>query len=172
MRLTVYRCDVGGDVVAHVGGGDQERAGLAGPLIVLGPEENYDPETDISILLGTPQAQADERSIAVNGKSALEPLELRAGRHYRLRFINMHTYRAVVLAELMRGNQPLSWRPLAKDGAPLAGDRATVRPARVLLGAGETYDFDFASSEPGALRLDLSRRLPDRLLNSLPILVR
>ena len=46
---------------------------------------------------------------------------------------------------------PATWRPLTKDGAPVPTDRAQPRPARQIIGVGETYDFEVDA--PAGVRL-------------------
>jgi hypothetical protein len=60
---------------------------------------------------------------------------------------------------LVRGDEIATWRPLAKDGAPLLSDLTAAGPATVLLAFGETMDVELdASVRPGVLWLDIRTR--------------
>lgn len=62
-------------------------------------------------------------------------------------------------------------RALAKDGADLPPERATVRPAVQQLGNGETYDFEFVPTTTGDFRLEVTSAA-GALLVMLPLHVR
>ncbi|HYJ80008.1 MAG TPA: multicopper oxidase domain-containing protein, partial [Longimicrobiaceae bacterium] len=124
-------------------------AGLYGALLVLEPGERYDPERERLVVLS---AYPGERArLQVNGSRDAE-LRLRAGRSYRVRLINIHANAAPRLA-LLADSVPVSWRLLAKDGATVPPAQATVRPAVLRIGVGETYDFALEAGAPRELRL-------------------
>jgi hypothetical protein len=52
-----------------------------------------------------------------------------------------------------------AWRAVAKDGADLPTQQRTMRPARVLMGPGETADFTFSPQRPGLLTLTVATQL-------------
>jgi hypothetical protein len=56
------------------------------------------------------------------------------------------------------GDSTVHWRALAKDGAELPSRRQVVLPAEFLAGPGETMDFEYRPSAPGALRLEVAQR--------------
>ncbi|MGH7460931.1 MAG: hypothetical protein ACREMA_07875, partial [Longimicrobiales bacterium] len=155
----------------HVDEVRQQRAGLAGALIVTDPATRYDPRTDIVLLLTTPRAEAEQGQVALNGSVTPPPLELRAGMRYRLRIINIHTYRPSMRLELRQGTELRSWRALAKDGADVPAVRATVRAALQQLSNGETYDFEFIPTGPGDLRINVLS-FTNQLLVTMPVQVR
>jgi manganese oxidase len=155
----------------HVDEIRQQRAGLSGPLVVVDPARPYDPATDLTLMLSTPRRAVDNGITLVNGSSALAPLELRAGTRYRLRVINIHTFRPSMRVELKRGAEFQTWRAVAKDGADLPAALATVRPSAVQLGNGETYDFEFTPAAPGDLRIEVLAAV-GTLLATVPIHVR
>ena len=68
---------------------------------------------------------------------------MRVGEHYRLRFINIHTFRPSMRMRLLRESTLLEWRALAKDGMDLPAGQSTMGPSEIQMGNGETYDFDF-----------------------------
>ena len=83
-------------------------------------------------------------------------LRLRAGERYRLRVVDVHTFRPSMIVRLLRDSTLVNWRAVAKDGMELAPDRATVRRAVQQMGNGETYDFEFTPSESATLRMTVS----------------
>lgn len=139
----------------HVDETRQQRAGLAGPLIVIDPDSTWDPTRDLVVMLSTPRRNSDQDRILLNGSLDPAPIELRAGQSYRLRIINIHTYRPSMRLSIRRDTAALTWRPLAKDGADLPPERRSPRPAMLQTGNGETYDFELVPDAPGVLRLDV-----------------
>ena len=137
----------------HMEEGPQLASGLYGPLIVLEPGEVRDAATDRIILLGVGGPARDAPPV-VNGATDPPPFQFKAGTTYRLRFINITPshFRAV---RLLADSTVLRWRPFAKDGANLPVHQATVRPARVSIGAGETYDYEFSATDPGRLTMEI-----------------
>ena len=149
----------------------QQQAGLSGALIVLEPGERYDPERDVVLLVSVPRREADSEVVLLNGSSTPAPLEWRAGVRYRLRLINIHTFRPAMIARLERDSALVSWRAIAKDGMELPPDQATVRPAQQQMGNGEAFDFEFTPDTPGDLRLVVTSGVGVRLV-AMPIRVR
>jgi FtsP/CotA-like multicopper oxidase with cupredoxin domain len=155
----------------HIDEVRQQRAGLAGALIVLDPGTTYDPSTDVVLLLTTPRRVVDNGVIFLNGSSTPKPLEWRAGTRYRLRVINVHTARPSMIVYVKRETETLAWRAIAKDGADLPAERATVRPAQQQMGNGEAYDFEFTPDKAGDLRIEVTAA-NGTFLVSMPIHVR
>jgi FtsP/CotA-like multicopper oxidase with cupredoxin domain len=134
----------------------QQQAGLSGALLVVDDPAAFDPVHDIVLLLTVPRANADGSSILVNGSLTPRPLDLHAGERYRMRIVNLHTYRPSMITRVLRDSSLVTWRALAKDGMDLPPQRATVRPAMQQLGNGETYDFELAPTMPGDLRFTVT----------------
>ena len=155
----------------HIDEVRQQQAGLAGPLIVVDSPETYDPEHDIVVMLTVPRQRADFDFVLLNGSSRPPLREMHAGQHYRLRFINLHTFRPNMRMRLLREATLLSWRAIAKDGRDLPPDQAIEAPSEVQMGNGETYDFDFVPSGSGDIRLDVTTG-GYVLLVSMPIRIR
>ena len=95
--------------------------------------------------------------IVVNGSAQPEPLRLKAGVKYRLRFINITPNNAGIQVSLVAGSEAVRWRAVAKDGANLPPAQAIEREARQTVSVGETYDFEFQPAAKGDLRLEILR---------------
>jgi manganese oxidase len=150
----------------------QQQAGLSGALLVVDDPAAYDPTHDILLMITVPRKREDANTVVLlNGSSTPALREMRVGEHYRLRFINIHTFRPSMRMRLLRESTLLEWRGLAKDGMDLPADQATTRPSEIQMGNGETYDFDFVPSAAGDLRLDVTNAA-GVLLVSMPIRVR
>jgi len=130
----------------------QQQAGLSGALLVVDDPARFDPQHDIVLLLSVPRRETDRDTVLVNGSKTPPPLELRVGERYRLRIVDIHTFRPSMIVSLRRDSSLTTWRALAKDGMDLPAQRATIRPARQQMGNGETYDFELAPAAPGDLR--------------------
>ena len=91
VRITPRRA---GTFIYHVHNERDEAlaSGLYGPLLVLPPGRRWDPETDRVFLISEPGPGGRlgaERAPLVNGRNVFEPLVLRAGITYRVRFIDI-----------------------------------------------------------------------------------
>jgi hypothetical protein len=64
-----------------------------------------------------------------------------------------------VIVSLEGTSGTAAWRAVAKDGADLPVQQATVRPARVLMGSGETADFTLKPEHPGRMTLTVATQL-------------
>ena len=152
----------------HVDDMKQQQAGLIGALLVVDDPAKHDPKHDLVMLVTTPRKAADGNTVLLNGTSTPAPQSMHVGEHYRLRLINLHVSRPSMRMRLLRGEDLLQWRAIAKDGMDLPADQVSQRASEVQMGNGETYDFDFAPAEAGKLRLDItSANLT--LLTSMPI---
>lgn len=133
----------------------QLRSGMYGALLVLEPGATFEPQTDRILLLSSDGPGRPPTSL-LNGRQAPE-IELEAGTTYRLRLINIMD-NGVRVVSLLDGDAPVSWLPIAKDGADLPAARRIERPARQTIGVGETYDFQFTPAAPGTLRMEVRQR--------------
>jgi manganese oxidase len=149
----------------------QQQAGLTGTLLVVDDPAAFDPGHDIPLLVSAPRLNAETlKLVLVNGRVAPEPLQLRVGERYRLRLVDVHTFRPSMIARVMRDSALVSWRPLAKDGMPIPPERGAVRPAVQQMGNGETYDFELAPDRAGDLRFTVSTAA-GQLLATVPMAV-
>jgi len=140
-------------------------AGLYGALLVVDDAHPYDPEIDRLVVVGgggpadsLPQFGFESPGL-VNGTDDPPPMDLVAGKTYRLRFININPDWRVIFS-LMSDSAFVTWRPVARDGADLPPVQRSPRPAWLLTGPGQTADFEFTPSQPGELRLEAKTQMP------------
>ena len=154
----------------HVNETRQQRAGIAGALIVV-ERGRFDATRDHPIVFSSPSDSAEEqRSILINGSNAPYALDLRRGVTHRLRFINITTGRPNLTFEMKEDTAFASWRPIAKDGADLPVAARVPRLARQTLSIGETMDFEYLAARPGEYRIE-ARTGSGVLLAILPVRV-
>lgn len=144
----------------HMEEAAQLSSGLYAPLIVLEPGETYDADTDRIFLMGW-GGPGENAPPFLNGTAEPSPLDLEAGRSYRLRFINITPSNNQQI-RLLEGGTVSSWRRFGKDGANLPPHQAVVVPAEQFLGAGETYDFEIHPDRPQHLVLEVTTRIRGR----------
>jgi FtsP/CotA-like multicopper oxidase with cupredoxin domain len=136
----------------HMDETDQLAQGMAGPFLVLEPGQVFDPERDRVFLIGG--EQDGEYPVSINGLPSPPPALFEAGTEYRLRFVHITRGGDIDLA-LVRGDEPLRWRALAKDGADLPPALRVESAAQLHSNAGETFDFLWTPEEPGDATLVL-----------------
>ena len=130
----------------------QLSSGMYGALIVMEPGVRHDPATDKPLLFGQAgPGRALETDMLLNGERN-PSFDLRVGERYRLRVVNINPNMPLGVS-LVADSQPVRWRAIAKDGADLPARMATVRPARLRIGVGEAYDYEFIPERPGDLTL-------------------
>jgi FtsP/CotA-like multicopper oxidase with cupredoxin domain len=149
----------------------QQTAGMSGALLVVDDPAAYDPTHDVVLLVTVPRLDADGGRVLVNGSLAPPPIEMRVGERYRLRLVDVHTYRPSMVMRLLRDGAPVAWRAVAKDGMDVPVERATSRPAVQQIGNGETYDFEVTPAAAGDLRFTVSAAA-GALLATVPVRVR
>ena len=163
---------------AHVDELRQQLAGLEGALIVrdFGTAPSAD---DHSFFLKG--ALNDEGfPIEINGQANPDTVILHVGRPARVRLMNLSTFNVAPFFSLTarpdsaftvaRDTMLVEWRALAKDGFALPSAAQRVRPARQIVGIGETYDFDYRPAELGHLLLEVRTRA-GQLIVRVPIRV-
>jgi FtsP/CotA-like multicopper oxidase with cupredoxin domain len=138
---------------AHALATTQVGDGLAGPLIVLGPGEAFEPTREIVWIVGG--HDVDEAGfLRINGAARPPALTVESGRAYRVRIINITENNTGDVA-LLDGDAPVTWTPLFKDAAPLPAPYQVPGPARVRTSVGETHDFSWVPARRGTLRLEV-----------------
>jgi FtsP/CotA-like multicopper oxidase with cupredoxin domain len=130
----------------------QLSSGLYGPLIVTDAGETFDPATDHVIVLGRsgltaaePSLLSEPDSVVMNGARAPR-FVWKAGTRHRVRLINI-TPDDIFSVSLQTEAGPLTWTPVAKDGAPVPAGESVAGPATQTIAVGETYEFEFQAPE-------------------------
>jgi FtsP/CotA-like multicopper oxidase with cupredoxin domain len=152
---------------SHMDDIKQVSSGLYGPLIVLPPGQQFDPETDRVLLIS--RAGPGETPIWLNGSRAPKIGAFRVGTTYRMRLINIVPENPPINVSLTAAGVPATWRAIAKDGADLPLAQREARPAEFVISVGETYDFEFRPDRAGDLTLEVTRpanRIPAELTPS------
>ena len=133
----------------------QIQGGLYGAIVVVEPGATLDTATNRLVVVGG-LSRHDSAFGVVNGRLDPAPMELRAGRTYRFRLINIGDARTYfALRHAGSDTSLVAWRAVAKDGAELPPSQAVARTDRLLTGPGETADFEFRPEAPGTLALEL-----------------
>lgn len=160
MRFTPPRA---GTFIYHTHSHDlrQLASGLYGAIVVLEPGEAFDPARDHVVVLGmegTKDTQTYEWfPVVVNGGRSAS-LKFKGGVPNRVRFINITTNFGGLNVSMIAGNQPISWRPVAKGGAELPSSQQEPRPAwRQSVSVGETYDFIVDTPPAGRAWIEVRR---------------
>jgi manganese oxidase len=142
---------------SHLNELGQISSGLYGAIIVVEPDHEFDAAKDHLLIVGQAGPEEDGPGL-VNGSYEPPPIEMRAGAVHRLRLINI-TNDWRVMFSLVSDAGFVQWRPVAKDGADLPPAQATLRPAHLLTGPGETADFEVSFPAPGIWRLEVKTQL-------------
>jgi FtsP/CotA-like multicopper oxidase with cupredoxin domain len=147
---------------SHSNEGWQISLGLYGAIVVTDPEQPYDSTTNRTFVIGG--NGPDGNHARVNGLLVPPPEMLTVGTTYRFRIVDINPdWR--VYALLMEDSTVLRWRAVAKDGADLPPHQAVMRPARILMGPGETADFEYTPTSAGLFRLEFATMLRGWKLN-------
>src|SRR4029434_1974972 len=88
-------------------------------------------------LNSAPPTATSRQPTSLNGKTAPEPILIRAGVPNRLRVINITPNNVGLTVSLVNSFEPVQWKIVAKDGADVAEDQRTLRLARQLVTVGE-----------------------------------
>jgi len=132
----------------------QLTAGLYGAMLVVDPGAVYDESIDHVFILG--RSGSDASAPAVLNGATRPQVAWKAGTRHRVRLINI-TPSDIFSITLQSNEGPVSRQPLTKDGAPVPPDGQQPKPAKQLIGVGETYDFE-VQTPPGRQNLWLEVR--------------
>jgi FtsP/CotA-like multicopper oxidase with cupredoxin domain len=138
----------------HLHDNKQLTSGLYGAMLVLEPDEAFDENVDHVFVLGRGGPAMDAPTV-INGQSAPQVIWT-AGTRHRVRLINI-TPNDILNVSLRAGTEPVTWRPLAKDGAALPTERSVKGSAVQVIAVGETYDVEY-EAPPGRHSLWLEAR--------------
>jgi manganese oxidase len=123
----------------------QQGGGLYGAFIVA--DETYNADRDVAVVFSTARDTITP-GLLING-SRTSLVRMKAGETYRLRFINITLARASMRVGIMKGAEPETWQPLAKDGIELSSDLRVRGLANRQLSIGDTFDALFTPSAAG-----------------------
>lgn len=141
---------------SHLNERHQINSGMYGAIVVT--DKPRDPAKDHVIVAGGggPEliAKAESPFALVNGRRFPRALRLTADETHRLRIVSIHPDWRLALT-LRNDSTVARWRAIAKDGADLPPAQATMRPAHVMMGPGETADFEFRPLVAGTWRLEV-----------------
>jgi FtsP/CotA-like multicopper oxidase with cupredoxin domain len=138
---------------SHTNEATQLPSGLYGTLLVV--PGNAQPDTTERVFLIGIGGPLESGRAVVNGLEKPESVELRAGVPHRFRFINISPLESHSV-QLMAGTAVQQWRALAKDGADLPPQQATLRSSTLAVHPGETYDFEVMRARPETLTLRIN----------------
>ncbi len=142
--------------------------GLYGALVVLEPGEKWNPDRDRVLLVSDAR---EGPGAMLNGSADPPPMTLRVGVPYRFRWINITAERVRSRMSLRRAGEPVTWRVMAKDGWPVAPDRAQPVRSEAPVAVGETLDVVVTPETFGDLTFE-ARNLLGRVLVAIPVAVR
>ena len=128
----------------HLHDDRQLTSGLYGALLVIEPGQTYDQGRDHVFVIGRSGPGKNPVTV-LNGERELKDVWQSDARH-RLRLINI-TPDDIFAVTLQTAEGPVSWRPMAKDGAALPAERCQPGSARQVIGVGETYDFEYQAPQ-------------------------
>jgi manganese oxidase len=169
MRITPPRA---GSFMYHTHMNDvkQQTEGLYGAIVVLEPDEAWDPARDIVLMVGNDRA-ASRVTTLLNGRAEHQPIELRVGEGYRLRLMNITVGGPNLRMRLVRADGAIErWTLHMKDGHAVPLHRRVLEDAEQQVSIGETYDFLFRPTEPGDLTYQV-RNQARRLIATQPFRV-
>lgn len=141
---------------SHLNDRRQMQSGMYGALLVTDGPRDLTRDHLIVAGGGGPEiiAKFESPYALVNGRRLPPPLRLTVGETHRLRLVSIHPD-WVIFFTLRNDTTVARWRAIAKDGADLPPALATLRPANINMGPGETADFEFTPTEVGRWRLEV-----------------
>jgi FtsP/CotA-like multicopper oxidase with cupredoxin domain len=143
----------------HSEPGHELAQGLYGAFLVMPPGDEWDPETDRIFVLGSRGAERFSAP-AINGRVEPDPVEVRPGVAYRLRFMHISPDDDKRVT-LLRDGEPIEWTPVAKDGADLPPPLVRAASADFSPRVGETFDFVWTPDAAGDFTLRVVTRFPN-----------
>jgi FtsP/CotA-like multicopper oxidase with cupredoxin domain len=131
----------------------QLTGGMYGALLVLPAGQTFNPTIDKVFVLGRNGTNELLDPLMLNGSPQPRLMVLLPGPTYRFRFVNIAPEDVLVAVSLSSEGRLVQWRAVAKDGADLPQQQATVQDAKWNLSVGETGDFEFTPKTPGSYQL-------------------
>lgn len=141
---------------SHLNDRQQMLHGMYGALLVTDGPRDLTRDHLIVAGGGGPSLETHVESpfAMVNGRRSPAPLHLAVGVTHRLRIVSIHPDWRIAFT--LRNDSTIArWRAIATDGADLPPALATDRAAQVVMGPGQTADFEFTPNTPGTWRLEV-----------------
>jgi FtsP/CotA-like multicopper oxidase with cupredoxin domain len=131
----------------------QLTSGLYGPMIVLGENEIYHPETDHVYIVNhrTPGPKSSD-DMELNGTTIQPRVFTTVGVTHRLRLMNIAPSGDAKIY-VKKNNTKIAIRHIAKDGMDLPENQVIQMIESPMYGVGETSDFSFTPTHPGSYTL-------------------
>jgi FtsP/CotA-like multicopper oxidase with cupredoxin domain len=142
---------------SHLNDRKQIQSGMYGALLVTDGPRDLTRDHVIVAGGGGPEIipKFESPFALVNGRRVPPPIRLTVGETHRLRLVSIHPDWLIYFS--LRNDSTVGrWRAIAKDGADLPPALATLRPANINMGPGETADFEFTPTEVGRWRIEVS----------------
>lgn len=141
---------------SHLNDRQQMLHGMYGALLVTDGPRDLTRDHLIVAGGGGPSLETHVESpfAMVNGRRSPAPLHLAVGVTHRLRIVSIHPDWRIAFT-LRNDSTVTRWRAIATDGADLPPALATDRAAQVVMGPGQTADFEFTPNTPGTWRLEV-----------------
>ena len=92
--------------------------------------------------------------LLVNGRAFPQKIRMTVGESNRVRIVSVHADE-VLNFRFGTESQVVRWKPLARDGADLPPALRGAKLATVSMGPGETADFTYVPTQPGAMALEV-----------------
>ena len=141
---------------SHLNERNQILGGMYGTIIVSDKPRDLKHDHLVVVGGGGPDIFRELESpyAMVNGAYFPRPIELSVGETHRFRIVSIHPDWPVEFT-LRNDSTTARWRAVAKDGHDMAPVQATMRLAHVVMGPGETADFELTPRTPGEWRLEV-----------------
>ena len=141
---------------SHLNDRQQMLHGMYGALLVTDGPRDLTRDHLIVAGGGGPSLETHIESpfAMVNGRRSPAPLHLAVGVTHRLRIVSIHPDWRIAFT-LRNDSTVTRWRAIATVGADLPPALATDRAAHVVMGPGQTADFEFTPNTPGTWRLEV-----------------
>ncbi|WP_373059137.1 multicopper oxidase domain-containing protein [Gemmatimonas sp.] len=142
---------------SHLNDRQQMLSGMYGAILVTDRPRDLARDHLVVVGGGGPAIEDKIESpfALVNGRTSPRPLRLTVGETHRFCLVSINPDWPVRFT-LRNDAVTARWRAVAKDGADLPRAMATSRLAMVVMGPGETADFEFTPTVPGTWRLDVA----------------
>ena len=138
---------------SHLDDIEQLSRGIYGPMIVIGEEEEYNPDVDHFYTMGWksefPQSPED---LDLNGWDSIPVQYAKTGETHRLRLINIAPAGGGRIS-MSIDDKPVLIKAVAKDGADLPLSQQIKVKSSNKIFVGETADYSFTPTEPGIYKL-------------------